>query len=133
MSIKPSEAEKAVQAGLVRAREVGANPVTVVVVDAAGELAAMGREETALGYNFDLAFPGACTGALFGRTGDQMAGMAQREFYIGLNAARGGNIAIFKGIVPIMRGDEVIGAIAVSGASADHDLAVAEAGAAAVT
>ena len=74
MSIKPSEAEKVVEAGLVKARQINSRPVTVVVVDAAGELAAVGREEAAGGHNFDLAFAGACTGALFGRTGDEARG-----------------------------------------------------------
>ena len=133
MSLKPSEAEKVVEVGLAKAREVGARPLTVVVVDAAGELAAVGREEAAGGHNFDIAFAGARTAALFGRNGDQLEALSQRDFYIGLVGARGGQIAVFKGIVPIKRGDEVIGAVGVSGATAEHDFVVAEAGAAVIT
>ena len=133
MSIKPSEAEKLIEVGLVKARAVDSRPVTVVIVDAAGELAAVGREETAGGYNFDLAFAGAATGALFGRTGDELERIRHMDFFVGLVNARGGNIAIFKGIVPLKRGDEVIGAVSVSGATAEHDLEIAEACAAALT
>ena len=134
MSIKPSEAEKVVEAGLVKAREIDSRAVTVVVVDAAGELAAVGREEPAGGYNFDLAFAGACTSALFGQTGDQLEGLLpQGDFYIAMVEARGGKIAVFKGMVPIRRGDEVIGAVAVSGATAEHDLVIAEVGAAVIS
>ena len=122
-----------VEAGLVKARQINSRPVTVVVVDAAGELAAVGREEAAGGHNFDLAFAGACTGALFGRTGDELESFTQRDFYVGLVEARGGKIAVFKGIVPIRRGDEVIGAVSVSGTTADQDLEIAEAGAAVIT
>jgi uncharacterized protein GlcG (DUF336 family) len=133
MSLKPSEAEKVVEAGLIKAREVDARPVTVVVVDAAGELAAVGREEAAGGHNFDLAFAGAYTTALFGRTGDELEALSQRDFYLGLVGARGGQIAVFKGMVPIKRGDEVIGGVAASGATAEHDLVISEAGAAVVS
>jgi len=133
MSLKASEAEKVVAAGLVKAREVGARPVTIVVVDAGGELAAVGREEEAGGHNFDIAFAGAYTTALFGRTGDQLEGLSQRDLFLGLVQARGGQIAVFKGMIPIKRGDEIIGGVAASGATAEHDLVISEAGAAVVT
>ncbi len=134
MSLKPSEAEKVVEAALVKAREIDAIPVTVVVVDAAGELAAVGREEASESWNFDVAFAGACTAALFGRTGDELGGeaLSQRDFYRGLVGARGGQIAVWKGIVPIRRGDEVIGGVAAGGAISEHDLVISEAGAAVI-
>ena len=69
MSIKPSEAEKLIEVGLVKARAIDSRPVTVVIVDAAGELAAIGREEAAGGYNFDLAFAGAATGGAVWKDG----------------------------------------------------------------
>ena len=132
MSLKPSEAEKVVEAGMVKAREIDVHPVTVVVVDAAGELAAVGREEASDGHNFDIAFAGAYTAALFGRTGDELEALSQRDFYLGLVGARGGQIAVWKGMVPIRRGDEVIGGVSASGADSEDDLVISEAGAAVI-
>ena len=50
----------------------------------------------------------------------------------GFADAAGGRIAIFGGGVPLIRGDEVLGAIGVSGGSVEQDQDIADAGAAAL-
>jgi len=49
----------------------------------------------------------------------------------GLEATNHGRVVIFAGGIPLMRGEEVAGAIGVSGGTVDQDQEVAEAGAAA--
>jgi len=49
----------------------------------------------------------------------------------GLETTNGGRIINFAGGIPIMRGDDVAGAIGVSGGTPDQDQEVAEAGLAA--
>ncbi len=52
------------------------------------------------------------------------------EFF-GIHASNRGRVMIFAGGVPLKRGNQVVGAIGVSGGMGKQDQAVAEAGAAA--
>ena len=79
-------------------------------------------------HNFDLSYRMAYTAGLFKRTGEDMAGMQSRGWFLALSAARAGKIAVALGCLPIRRGDEVIGAVGVSGAPDAVDLEIAEAG-----
>ena len=49
--------------------------------------------------------------------------------FFGIHASNNGRVMIFAGGIPLKRGDEVMGAIGVSGGSGQQDHAVAEAGA----
>jgi uncharacterized protein GlcG (DUF336 family) len=49
----------------------------------------------------------------------------------GINAGNDGNLIVFAGGIPLMNGDDVVGAIGVSGGSVEQDHEVAEAGVAA--
>jgi uncharacterized protein GlcG (DUF336 family) len=51
--------------------------------------------------------------------------------FFGIHASNRGRVMIFAGGVPLKRGDQVVGAIGVSGGLGKQDHAVAEAGAAA--
>ncbi len=53
------------------------------------------------------------------------------EPIFGINTTNGGRIVIFGGGILLMRGDDVAGAIGVSGGTPDQDHEVAEAGVAA--
>ena len=75
----------------------------------------------------------AFTAAAFGIPTTVFTGLVQpgQPLY-GFADAAGGRIAAFGGGVPLVRGDEVLGAIGVSGGSVDQDQDVATAGAAAL-
>jgi len=47
--------------------------------------------------------------------------------------SNGGKVMIFAGGIPLRRGDEVVGAVGVSGGGGDQDQTVAESGAAALS
>ena len=132
MSITSAEAQRVCDAGVAKAQEMGER-ITITVVDAALEIRAVRRMDGAGGFNFDLSYRMAYTAGLFKRTGTDMAGMQSRGWFHALSAARGGKIAVASGCVPIRRGDEVIGAVGVSGAPDAVDLEIALVGVAALS
>ena len=75
----------------------------------------------------------ALAAAAFGLPSNVLSGLVQpgQPLY-GFADAAGGRIAAFGGGVPLVRGDEVVGAIGVSGGSVDQDQDIAAAGAAAL-
>ena len=131
MSITSAEAQKVCDAGVAKARELD-HRITITVVDSGLEIRAVRRMDGARGYNFDLSYRMAYTAGLLKRTGEDMAAIPSRGWYHALSAARGGKITVALGCLPIRRGDEVIGAVGVSGAPDAIDLVVAEAGIAAL-
>ncbi len=53
--------------------------------------------------------------------------------FFGIHASNSGRVMIFAGGIPLRRGDEVIGAVGVSGGAGEQDQSVAESGAAALS
>jgi uncharacterized protein GlcG (DUF336 family) len=131
MSITSAEAQRVCDAGVAKAQELG-HRITITVVDSALEIRAARRMDGARGYNFDLSYRMAYTAGLFKRTGEDMETLPSRGWFHALCAARGGKIVVALGCLPIRRGDEVIGAVGVSGAPDAIDLEVAQAGVAAL-
>ena len=130
MPITSAEAQKVVDAGVAKAQALS-HRITIAVVDAAGEVVALGRMDGAGPFNFDLAYGTAYTSALWGWTGDELARLQDTQFFQASSVMRGGRMMVARGSLPIKRGDEVIGALGVSGAPEDIDLEIAEAGLAA--
>ena len=132
MSITMAEAQKIVDAGVAKSRELGYN-VTIAVVDAAGEIAAIGRMDGSGAFNFDLSYGLAFTAAKFGQTGEQLSRFADRNWFRALSVMREGRVMVAKGALPIRRGDQLIGGVGVSGAPVEADFEIAEAGIAALS
>lgn len=122
-------AQRALEAGLARAREMGV-PVSIVVVDAGGHIVTSGRMDGARFLTIDIAYGKAhgCVG--FHRTGQELAEWAKTvpAFASALATASHGGFFPAMGSIRIeMNGDE-IGAIGVSGGSGEQDHEIAQAG-----
>ncbi len=127
MSITSAQAQTVINGALAKGKELG-TPVTIVVVDSGGDVSAIGRMDGAGGFNFDLAYGLAYTSASFSATGAQLDGIKDENWFRAASTMRGGRFMVAKGALPLRQGDQVIGAIGVSGAPEEDDLAIAEAG-----
>lgn len=126
-------ARAAVDAALERAAEIGI-AVNVAVTDPSGALLAFARMDGAPLLSSGIAqdkawtvsaFNGIATHEFFGLIADEPAlreGIVHRD-----------RLVVFGGGVPIRLDDVLVGAVGVSGGSAEQDREIAEAGAAALT
>ena len=105
-------------------------PQNIAVVDTGGNLLAFVRMDRAwLGSN-DIAIKKAFTARAFHLSTKELGKLAQPgEPFYGIHASNDGKVMIFAGGVPLKRGDQVVGAIGVSGGTGSQDQSVAEAGA----
>ena len=132
MSISAAESGRVVEAALAKSSELGTT-VTITVVDAGGELAAFARQDGAAPVNFDISYAQAYTVTKFGGLrGGKIARLADYNWFRGASTMRGGRLLASEGALPLWRDGELIGAIGVSGAREADDIAIAEAGAAAL-
>jgi uncharacterized protein GlcG (DUF336 family) len=116
---------------LEKGHEMGLNPLTVAVVDDGGNLKTFGRED---GPGAALR-PQIATGKAFGAVGMGLSSRAINErvmerphFGVALVGASEGRLVPVPGGVLIKDGDEIIGAVGVSGDTSDNDEAAAVAG-----
>jgi uncharacterized protein GlcG (DUF336 family) len=114
------------------AAERNGQPLNIAVVDQGGHLVMHVRMNGARRASAQIAIDKAWTAAVCEIDTKEFAVTAAPggPFY-GLHTTHGGRIVIFGGGVPLVRDGIVVGGIGVSGGSADQDVAVAEAGAAA--
>lgn len=128
-----SEANRILQAALAAARDIGMPPVAVVVLDAAGHLVALQREDGASMLRVDIALGKAWAAAGMGAAGSVLHARAQGNpaFFNALAATGQGKFIPQAGAVPIVRGEIVIGAAGASGGKGEDDEAVCAAGVAA--
>lgn len=125
--IEYQEALLLIEAALVRAQELGV-PVSVSVVDRTREQVAFAREPKAPIFTAKVATAKAFTASSLSTPTHitQQYTQSGGPFY-GLEALGAGQISTIPGGLPLMRDGEVIGAIGVSGGSAEEDLEIAEA------
>jgi uncharacterized protein GlcG (DUF336 family) len=130
-SILLGEAQNVIEAAMQKAEEIG-QPMNVAVVDNGRDLKAFGRMEDAWLGSIDIAINKAFTSASFVMPTQDLAEMTQpgQPLY-GLETTNFGRVVNFAGGIPLMRGEEVAGAVGVSGGTVDQDQEVAEAGVAA--
>jgi uncharacterized protein GlcG (DUF336 family) len=126
-----AQAATIVDAALAKGRETSSAPLSVAVLDAGGHLVAFKREDKSGIMRFDIAF-GKAWGALgmgFGsRTLFGRAAKAQM-FFTALTAASEGRMVPNPGGVLIRdAAGDVIGAVGISGDTADRDEQCAVAG-----
>ncbi len=130
-SVTLEEAQSIISAAQQKAQEIG-QPMNVAVVDNGRNLKAFARMEDAWLGSIDIAIDKAFTSASFLLSTQDLADMAQPgQPLFGLHTTNDARVVIFAGGIPLMRGDEVAGAIGVSGGTVDQDQEVAEAGVAA--
>lgn len=130
-SILLEEAQAVVQAAMEKAGEIG-QPMNVAVVDNGRDLKAFARMEDAWLGSIDISINKAFTAASFQMATQDLADMTQpgQPLY-GLESTNNGRVVNFAGGVLLMRGEEIAGAIGVSGGTVEQDQEVAEAGVAA--
>jgi uncharacterized protein GlcG (DUF336 family) len=129
--ISLQQAQTVVEAAVAKADEIGV-PMNVAVVDAGNNLTAFVRQDGAWLGSIDIAQSKAYTARAFDMSTADLGAEAQpgKSLY-GIEASNDGNLIVFGGGIPLTDGDEVVGAIGVSGGSVDQDVEVAEAGVAA--
>lgn len=125
------QAQTIVAKALEKGKEMKLNPLTVSVVDDGGHLKAFARSD---GPGAALR-PQIATGKAFGavgmgRSSRQLGGMFQErpQFGAALVAASEGRMIPVPGGVLIKAGDEIVGAVGVSGDTSDNDEIAAVAG-----
>ena len=127
------EAQQIIEGALKKAREEDMMPITIAVLDTRGILVSSAMEDHSALIRPDIAFAKAwgCIGIGFSSRAIRELYGAQPEQTHFFNAARaisGNKIAPSPGGIQIKNGDEVIGAVGVSGDLPDRDEICAIAG-----
>ena len=124
-----SDARRVVDAAEQKAKDIG-QPMNIAVVDEGGNLVTHVRMDGAWIGSIDIAINKAFTARAFNLPTKELAENSQSggQFF-GIHNTNDGRIVIFAGGIPLKVGDEVVGAVGVSGGMSDQDQAVATAGA----
>ncbi|WP_255373114.1 GlcG/HbpS family heme-binding protein [Chitinophaga sp. YR627] len=103
-------------------------PVNIVILDTAGYLKFFVRMDSAFIGSIDIALQKAKTAMLF-RTSSEMVGefLKPEAHAYGLSQTNGGLVG-FPGGLPILRNNDIIGYIGISGGAVPQDLLIATAG-----
>lgn len=104
-----------------KAAEMGLS-VVVAVSDASGRPVSVQSMDGAYIASFDIALNKSFTSASLKMSTEKLAGLSQPgESLYGIQFTNGGKIVIFGGGEPLMADDRIVGAIGVSGGSAEQD------------
>ena len=128
------QAQQIIAAAFAEARSHGYKPMGVVVVDAAGQVKAMAREDGASALRLDIASAKAGAAAGMGVSSRVLAQRAKDlpAFFISLASVSSQKFVAQTGAVLIVDGaGQVIGAAGASGGTGDEDEAICIAGIAA--
>jgi uncharacterized protein GlcG (DUF336 family) len=124
-----ADARRVIEAAEKKAHEIG-QPMNIAVADAGGNLVAHVRMDGAWMGSVDISIKKAWTARAFDISTKELAPLSQpgKDFF-GIHASNDGKVMIFAGGIPLKKGDQVVGAVGVSGGSGKQDQEVAEAGA----
>lgn len=124
-----ADARRVIAAAERKAEQIG-QPMNIAVVDAGGNLVAHVRMDKAWMGSVDISINKAWTARAFDISTKQLSEFSQSggEFF-GIHASNHGRVMIFAGGIPLKKGDQIVGAVGVSGGMGKQDQAVAEAGA----
>jgi len=128
-SLSLDDAQRVIQAGIAKAKEVN-SPSNIAVAAAGGNLLAFARVEDAWLGSIDIAINKAFTSRAFDIATKQLTDFAQpgEQFY-GIHASNNGRVMIFAGGLPSKSGNKLIGEVGVGG---EQDQKIVEAAAAAL-
>jgi uncharacterized protein GlcG (DUF336 family) len=130
-SVTLDSARAVVDAARAKADEIGV-PMNIAVVDEGNNLTAFARMDGAWLGSIDIAQNKAYTARAFDMSTKDLAPLSQpNQPLFGINASNQGQLIVFAGGIPLTSGDDVVGAVGVSGGSVEQDHEVAEAGVAA--
>lgn len=127
MNITLTQAQAAVQAALAKAIDIKVK-MNIAVVDSGANLMAFARQDGAWLGSKDIAIKKAETAVYFQMPSAEIGKLSQpgKPLYA-IEHSNDGLIS-FGGGIPVMEGEETIGAIGVSGGTVDQDIEVAKAG-----
>jgi uncharacterized protein GlcG (DUF336 family) len=121
------KAQKIIEAGIVKAKEIG-QPMNIAVVDAGANLAAFARMDGAWLGSIDIAINKAFTAKAFDISTRELGRNSQPgDQFFGIHVSNHTRVMIFAGGIPIKMNGQIVGAVGVSGGSGVQDQAVAEA------
>ena len=129
MALRLADAQKVIAAAQAKATSMGVR-VTVAVVDEGGHLVALQRMDGAIAVSPKIAEGKAVGAAAFRRDGASLLSTANDRpaFWAAVKDLAGQPIVPGPGSLPVTIDGEMVGAVGVSGAKPDEDLACAEAG-----
>src|SRR5919107_2992922 len=109
------DARRIIAAAEKKAQEIG-QPMNIAVADGGGNLVAHVRMDNAWVGSIDISINKAWTARAFDITTKELAELSQSgDQFFGIHASNNGRVMIFAGGVPLKRGNEVVGAVGVSG------------------
>ena len=126
-----AQANKIVEAALAKAREMKIKPLAVAVLDDAGHLKTLQREDEASMFRIDVAIGKAWASVGMGASSRVLLGRAKEnpQFYGALSATAQGKFLPQTGAVLIKdQAGTILGAAGASGGTGDEDEAVCIAG-----
>jgi glc operon protein GlcG len=126
-----SAANRALDAAMRAANSLGV-PVCIAVSDRAGHLVVYARMDGAPLLSGEIAQDKAYTVAAFGLPTHEWFDLIKDELSLLHGIVKTDRLIVFGGGVPIHADGDLVGAVGVSGGSADQDRQIAEAGAAAI-
>ncbi len=118
-----SAADRIADKALEKGRELDLHPLTVVVLDAGGQIKVVKRDDGSSLLRFEIAM-GKAWGTLgMGFGGREIARRAVKQagFYSALSDMSGGRMVPVPGGVLIKSDGEIIGAVGISGDTSDND------------
>jgi len=127
MALNLKQANKIIEAALVKAREMKIKPLAVVVLDDSGNVKAAQREDGASMFRFDVAQGKAWAAVAMGASSRALAKRAKDNpnFFITLAATAGGKFLPQTGGVLIRDASgQILGAAGASGGTGEEDEAV---------
>lgn len=122
-SISTARADEIIRRACIRADEIGI-AFCIAVVDAGAHLKAFRRMDGAFAGAVDVSQRKARTSALFPLASGDFGQVIAEQQLTGMELTNGG-LAAFHGGLPILEEETLIGAVGVSGGSAEQDLDVA--------
>lgn len=126
-------ARRVLEASIARATSIGV-PVNVAVADSSGNLVAFARMDGAALLSGSIAQDKAFTVAAFlGIPTHEWFAMIEGEPALREGIVHRDRLVVFGGGIPLRVSGALVGAVGVSGGSAEQDREIAEAGAAALT
>ncbi|OAN41874.1 GlcG/HbpS family heme-binding protein [Mycolicibacterium iranicum] len=127
-ALKLKQANEILVAAQAKAAEINV-PMNIAVVDDGNNLLAFARMDGAWLGSIDIAQNKAYTARAFDMATQDLAPMCQPgQPLFGIEASNHGRLIIFAGGIPVLDGDDVIGAVGVSGGTPDQDHQVCVAG-----
>jgi len=130
MSLSLNQANQIITCALAKARELNLKPVSVIVLDARASLVAAQSEDGVSIMRPQIAH-GKANGAIqLGMGSRALMNRAEQQAYFisAMNGLAGGDLVPVPGGCLVMDGDNLIGAVGISGDTSDNDEAAVVAG-----